>query len=56
MIVEIDGGIHQNYGSKEYDRVRDKYFTDLEYRVLRFSNLEVEKNIEMVITKINSCL
>ena len=56
LIVEIDGGIHQNYGSKEYDRVRDKYFTDLEYRVLRFSNLEVEKNIEMVITKINSCL
>ena len=56
LIVEIDGGIHRTKEAGQYDQARDKYFTGLGYKVLRFSNSEVEKSIDMVLTKINSCL
>ena len=56
LIIEIDGGIHQSSEVKEYDSLRNKYFTQLEYKVLRFLNEEVEKNIEQVIRKIKENL
>ena len=52
LIIELDGGIHQTVEAKEYDQIRDKYFTDLEYKVVRFLNEEVEKNIDEVLKKI----
>ncbi len=55
-IIEIDGGFHTLKESREYDRVRDKYFTELDYKVLRFLNGEIEKDIDKVITKIKSYL
>ena len=55
LIIEIDGGIHQTKENREYDMVRDKFFTELDYKVLRFRNDEVEKNISEVIRKIKSC-
>jgi very-short-patch-repair endonuclease len=56
LIIEIDGGVHLSNESKEYDRIRDKYFTSLDYSVLRFLNSEIEKDINKVITKIKSYL
>ena len=56
MIIEIDGGIHQYVSHKEYDEVRDKYFKELDYKVLRFKNSEVKNNLDEVIKKIKqSC-
>lgn len=52
LIVELDGEIHNNKSNQEYDSVRDKFFTQLDYKVLRFSNDEVEDNIKKVIEKI----
>lgn len=54
LIIELDGEIHGLNEAKEYDEVRDKYFKDLDYKVLRFLNGEVENNIEKVLEKIKS--
>lgn len=47
LIVEVDGPIHEL--NREYDIQRDKYFIDLDYKVIRFKNEEVENNLESVI-------
>ncbi len=52
LIIELDGEIHNTQESREYDSVRDKFFTQLGYTVLRFPNIEVENNIEGVLRKI----
>jgi very-short-patch-repair endonuclease len=49
MIVEVDGGQHA--GSAK-DAIRDKYFDDRGYRVLRFWNSDVLSNLEGVLTAI----
>jgi very-short-patch-repair endonuclease len=58
LIVELDGEVHNTTEAKEYDEVRDKFFTSLGYKVLRFPNSEVEdKNkIEEVLEKIKASL
>lgn len=38
LIVEIDGEIHDNQEHRKYDELRDKYFRELDYKVLRFTN------------------
>ncbi len=52
LVIEIDGEIHNKLEAKEYDEIRDKFFIDLEFTVLRFTNLEVENSIELVLEKI----
>ena len=56
LIIEIDGGIHLQKENKEYDEVRDKYFKELDYKVLRFINDEVENNVKKVVEKIKEFL
>jgi very-short-patch-repair endonuclease len=51
-VIEIDGGIHKQ--QTDYDRHRDKVLEDRGLRVLRFSNEEVVRNIELVIQRIVS--
>lgn len=52
LIIEIDGGIHQTKEAHEYDKVRDKFFTGLDYKVLRFTNNRIENDINEVIKEI----
>ncbi len=56
LIVEIDGEIHNTKENREYDEVRDKFFTQLDYKVLRISNNEIENNIKEVLEKIKFLL
>lgn len=56
LIIEIDGGIHKNKENQEYDKVRDKYFRELNFKVLRFNNEEIDKNVERVLEKIKSAI
>jgi very-short-patch-repair endonuclease len=56
LIIEIDGIIHQTPEAREYDKVRDKFFTELDYKVLRFKNDEVENDTNEVVAKIKTCL
>lgn len=56
FIIEIDGGVHISNEAREYDAVRDKYFTDLGYVILRFPNYEIDNNIDEVLMQIKSRL
>ena len=52
LIVEVDGGQHYSKENIVKDVARDKFLGDLGFRVLRFSNSDVFKNIEGVVTRI----
>jgi very-short-patch-repair endonuclease len=49
VIVEVDGGQHAD---NPRDARRDRYFSDQGYRVLRFWNNDVLKNMEGVLIRI----
>ena len=44
MIIEIDGETHFQGGAQDKDRERDRYLTDQEFRILRFTNLDIHDN------------
>jgi len=52
LIIEIDGSQHYEETGIEKDKIRDKYFKSLRLKVLRFTNLDVLKNINGVLEKI----
>jgi very-short-patch-repair endonuclease len=47
VIVEVDGGQHSE--NTEQDSIRDKWFGEQGYKILRFWNNEVLTNIEGVL-------
>jgi very-short-patch-repair endonuclease len=51
--LKLRGGCIRN---REYDEVRDKYFRELNYTVLRFKNEKVEEDIKEVVEKIKQYL
>jgi len=56
LIVEIDGGQHyENHGIKK-DLERDQYFQTLGFTVLRFSDIDVLKNVNGVVERIQEHL
>jgi very-short-patch-repair endonuclease len=48
LIIEIDGGQHAD-SQRQSDQVRDQWLRDHNYRVLRFWNNDVMRNIEGVL-------
>jgi hypothetical protein len=56
LIVEVDGEVHNSLESKEYDTQRTSELQDLGVKVIRFTNEEIEQNIEMVIAKIKDMI
>ena len=50
LIVELDGGIHNT--QKQYDAEREAYLITLGFRIIRFKNEEVIKNLKSVLQKI----
>jgi very-short-patch-repair endonuclease len=54
LIIELDGRIHE--GQKEYDKIREEILHNLNLKVIRFSNEEIENHLENVITKLNKIL
>jgi very-short-patch-repair endonuclease len=56
LIIEIDGEIHDNREHQEYDKLRDKYFKELDYKVLRFANRQVDRDVNGVIKEIENNL
>ncbi|MCK4311509.1 MAG: DUF559 domain-containing protein, partial [Candidatus Cloacimonetes bacterium] len=50
LIIELDGRYHEFF--KQKDAERDHYFESKGYRILRFKNEEVYKDIELVRMKI----
>jgi len=54
LIIELDGGQHLE--QEEYDQARTEYLESLGYKVVRFWNNDVLKNIEGVILVIMDAL
>jgi len=53
LVIEIDGGQHYEVFGAAKDRERDAYLEKiLGLKVLRFTNLDILKNIEGVVDKI----
>ena len=50
LAIELDGSLHKE--NKEYDRIRTEYLKSQNITVMRFWNLEIEKNLEKVMEKI----
>ena len=56
VIVEVDGGYHQEAEQRDYDRGRDSIFYDGGCRTVRVTNEEAIENPELCIQKIKECL
>ena len=52
LIVELDGGQHDEPAQREYDRTRTEYLMKCGYRVLRFWNTDVFGELEGVLETI----
>ncbi|MBN1381482.1 MAG: endonuclease domain-containing protein [Deltaproteobacteria bacterium] len=52
LILEIDGGQHYGHDGIKKDRERDQYLQVLGFSVLRFSDIDVLKNIDGVVKRI----
>ena len=48
LIIEIDGGQHNEIKTIEYDKKRTKYLEEQGFTVLRFWNNDIDNNIEGV--------
>ena len=48
LVIELDGGQHFTDDGISDDRERDRYMTESGLEVLRFSNLDVDRNFEGV--------
>jgi very-short-patch-repair endonuclease len=49
LIIELDGGQHYSAEGKLKDMARDQYLAKIGLKVIRFSDLEVLKNMDGVL-------
>lgn len=52
LIIEIDGGIHNDPDIQKSDEQREKDLKNMGYNIIRFSNEDIYKNPERVIKEI----
>ena len=52
LVIEVDGGQHFYDDGLEHDKERDAYINSLGLKVMRFTNVEVLKNIQGVFDRI----
>jgi very-short-patch-repair endonuclease len=50
LVVEVDGPIHEQ--QRDYDKVRDLALTKLGFRIVRFSNDVIIRDLQHVVTQI----
>ena len=50
LVIEVDGGVHLE--QEEYDRQREMDLQARGLRVMRFSNLDVTRHMDMVLEEI----
>jgi very-short-patch-repair endonuclease len=56
LILEIDGGQHYESNGVRKDQTRERYLQGLGLTVMRFSNIDILKNIDGVSEKIEDYL
>ena len=52
LVIELDGGYHENLEQESYDNQRTTDLEDLGLIVLRFANEKVQTQIELVLERI----
>ena len=52
LVIEIDGGQHYEDENAKNDKIRESFLEKHGLRIMRFTNLDVLKNIENVVEKI----
>ena len=52
LIIEIDGGQHNEIDNLIYDMERTKYLESKGYKIIRFWNNDIDNNIEGVYSKL----
>jgi len=52
LVIELDGGHHAEKENIIKDNQRQKWIENKGYRVLRFENSEIDKNLDGVLEKI----
>ncbi len=52
LVIEVDGGQHYSAEARVADLQRDRYMETRGFRVLRFTDTDVLKNIEGVVERI----
>ena len=53
LVIELDGGVHNEKINKEYDEARTAMLAGLNIIVMRFKNEEVINNMKEVLKKIS---
>jgi isoleucyl-tRNA synthetase len=56
LVIEIDGGYHNEPDAAEYDKERAEWLEKNGYQVIRFTNEEVQNTIDEILEKISSTL
>ena len=56
LVIEVDGGYHNNPETQELDKLKTEILNELGYEVIRFTNEEVLGNIDSVIESIQDAL
>lgn len=56
LVIELDGGGHNEEYQIKRDKVRDKYLRDQGYKILRVWNNELDNNLDGVFQKIDEIL
>jgi leucyl-tRNA synthetase len=56
LLIEVDGGYHDDLEQKKYDESRSEYLQQSGYRILRFTNDEVRNNFKKVSEVIKEAL
>ena len=52
LIIEVDGGQHDEIDQRRYDENRTKYFESLGFKVIRFWDNDVKSNLSSVVSEI----
>ncbi len=56
LVVEVDGGYHEDPDQEVYDKEREAELKELGLHVIRFTNKEVLKEIDKVVERIKSAI
>jgi leucyl-tRNA synthetase len=56
LVVEVDGGVHDSIEAKEYDLCRDNLLAFIGFKTIRFTNEQVENDLESCLIEIESIL
>ncbi|PKN52711.1 MAG: hypothetical protein CVU55_05630 [Deltaproteobacteria bacterium HGW-Deltaproteobacteria-13] len=56
LVIEVDGGQHYDKEGSEKDQIRDRYLKELGLTIMRFSDIDVLKNIDGVLESIHEHL